>query len=158
MGMISTSGPKMGFFSTTKPGQNRGNIPALLSRVGLLNVTGGGDTRNQLVTNGAFGADVSWTKTTWTIAAGVASIAGAATDTMTQIISIRPNVDYLVTFTVTSFTGGTVTPVLGGTSGTARGSAATFSEVIRAGNTNSLISFSASAATLSIDDVTVLQM
>lgn len=146
----------MGAFSTaTKRG--RGNVPALLSRAGLLNVTGGGDTRNQLVTNGVFGADASWTKTTWTISAGVASIAGAATDTMTQVIAIRPNVDYLVTFTVTSFTAGTVTAILGGTSGTARGSAATFSEVIRAGNTNSLIIFSASAATLSIDDVTIFQ-
>lgn len=146
----------MGAFSTASK-KGRGNVPALLSRAGLLNVTGGGDTRNQLVTNGAFGADVSWTKTTWTIAAGVASIAAAATDTMTQVVSIRPNTDYLVTFTVASFTGGTVTPILGGTSGTARGSAATFSEVIRAGNTNSLLSFSAVAATLSIDDVTIFQ-
>jgi hypothetical protein len=48
--------------------------------------------------------------------------------------------------------------ILGGTSGTARGSAATFSEIIKAGSTNNLINFSASAATLSIDNVTILQM
>lgn len=131
---------------------------AILSAAGLRKAGGGGDNRVQLVTNGVFGADTNWTKATWTIAAGVASIAGAATDTMTQAIAITPGVTYLVTFTVTSFTGGTVTPILGGTSGTARGSAATFSEIIKAGNAGNLISFSASAATLSIDNVTILQM
>lgn len=148
----------MGAFSTaTKRG--RGNVPALLSRAGLLNVSSGpGDNRVQLVTNGIFSADANWTKTTWTIAAGVASIAGASTDTMTQAIAITPGVNYLVTFTVSSFTAGTVTAILGGTSGTARGSAATFAEIVKAGSTNLLISFSAVAATLSIDDVTILQM
>lgn len=134
--------------------------PAAIAKAAGFSVggAGNGDNRIQLVTNGAFAADTNWTKTTWTIAAGVASIAAAATDTMTQAIAITPGRSYLVTFTVTSFTGGTVTPILGGTSGTARGSAATFSEVIVAGSANALINFSASAATLSIDNVTILQM
>ncbi len=144
--------------AATGAGQNRGNVAALLSQAGLGGAaSGSGDNRIQLVTNGTFGADTNWTKTTWTISAGVATIAGAATDTMTQAIAITPGVNYLVTFTVTSFTGGTVTAILGGTSGTARGSAATFSEIIKAGGTNNLINFSASAATLSIDNVTILQ-
>lgn len=139
--------------------RKRGNVVGIVSGVGLgKSGSGSGDNRIQLVKNGTFSSDTLWTKATWTIAAGVASIAGAATDTMTQAIAITPGVTYLVTFTVTAFTGGTVTPILGGTSGTARGSAATFSEVIRAGSTNNLINFSASAATLSIDDVTILQM
>ncbi len=132
---------------------------AVMKAAGLGNGGGGGgDNRVQLVTNGVFAADANWTKTTWTISAGVATIAGAATDTMTQAIAITPGVTYLVTFDVSSFTGGTVTAILGGTSGTARGSAATFSEIIKAGNSNNLINFSASAATLSIDNVTILQM
>lgn len=131
---------------------------AILKAAGLKASGGGGDNRIQLVANGVFSADVSWTKTTWTISAGVATIAGAATDTMTQAIAITPGFTYLVTFTVTSFTGGTVTPILGGTSGTARGSAATFSEIIKAGTVGNLINFSASGATLSIDNVTILQM
>ena len=139
-----------------------GNVASILARAGLSNSpgasTGSGDNRIQLVTNGVFGADANWTKTTWTIAAGVASIAGAATDTMTQAIAITPGINYLVTFTVTAFTAGTVTPILGGTSGTARGSAATFSEVIKAGSANNLINFSAASATLSIDNVTIVQM
>jgi|SRR6185295_915198 len=135
-----------------------GNVASILSRAGLSSPGGGaGDNRVQLVTNGTFSADANWTKTTWTIAAGVADIAGAATDTMTQAIAITPGVNYLVTFTVTAFTGGTVTAILGGTSGTARGSAATFSEIIKAGSTNSLISFSAAGATLTIDNVSVVQ-
>ena len=137
--------------------RNPGNPAAILKAAGLL-IGGGSDNRIQLVANGTFSSDTLWTKTTWTIAAGVADIVGASTDTMTQAISITPGVAYLVTFTVTSFTAGTVTAILGGTSGTARGSAATFAEIIRAGSTNSLINFSASAATLSIDDVTILQM
>ena len=121
---------------------------------------GGGAGGNviDLVKNGAFASDTQWTKTTWTIAAGVADIAAAATDTLTQAIAITPGVNYLVTFTVTAFTGGTVTAILGGTSGTARGSAATFAEVIKAGSTNNLISFSASAATLSIDNVSIVRI
>ena len=134
------------------------NPAAILNAAGLSSWGGGSDNRIQLAKNGDFASDTLWTKTTWTIAAGVASIAGAATDKMTQAISITPGVTYLVTFTVTSFTAGTVTPILGGTSGTARGSAATFTEVIKAGGTNNLINFSASAATLSIDNVTILQM
>lgn len=134
-----------------------GNVVAFAKLFGIPS-SGNSDNRIQLVRNGDFASDTLWTKTTWTIAAGVASIAGAATDTMTQAIAITPGVSYLVTFTVTSFTIGTVTPILGGTSGTARGSAATFAEIIKAGSTNTLISFSASAATLSIDNVTIVQV
>lgn len=139
--------------------RKRGLQSAIVRAAGLLGpALGGGDNRVQLVTNGTFAADVNWTKTTWTIAAGVADIAGAATDTMTQGIGIKPGRAYFVTFTVTAFTGGTVTPILGGTSGTARGSAATFSEIIVAGQTNNLINFSAAGATLTIDNVTIFQV
>lgn len=138
--------------------RNRGNVVKMMHQLRVLTSAGGGDNRIQLVKNGDFASDTLWTKATWTIAAGVADIAGAATDTMTQAIAITPGLSYLVTFTVTAFTGGTVTPILGGTSGTARGSAATFSEIITAGRTNNLISFSAAGATLTIDNVTILQM
>lgn len=117
---------------------------------------GAGSNVVQLVANGGFGSDTIWTDNTWTIAAGVASAAGI-TAAMSQAIAITPGVNYLVTFTVSSFTGGTVTAILGGTSGTARGSAATFAEIIKAGSVDTLIQFSASAATLSIDNVTILR-
>lgn len=137
--------------------RNPGNVAGIVASAGFSRASGGGDNRIQLIANGDFASDTLWTKTTWTISAGVASIAGASTDTMTQRIAITPGVNYLVTYTVTSFTAGTVTVSLGGTAGTARGSAATFTEIIKAGGTNNLISFAAAAATLSIDNVTVLQ-
>lgn len=136
-----------------RPGVQVRGLPFPLSPVG----SGGGNNIVQVVQNGGFGSDTIWTDNTWTIAAGVAS-AGGISASITQPIAITPGVNYLVTFTVTSFTGGTVTPVLGGTSGTARGSAATFAEIIKAGSTDRLLRFTASAATLDIDNVTVLQI
>lgn len=137
--------------------RKRGDPARTVSAAGFAKGTVGSDNRINLVANGTFSSDTLWTKTTWTIAAGVATIAAAATDTMTQIVAITPGVNYSVTFTVTSFTGGTVTPILGGTSGTARGSAATFTETIKAGGANNLINFSAAGATLSIDNATIVQ-
>src|SRR3990167_2939247 len=74
----------------------------------------------ELVSNGGFGSDTVWTKNTWTIAAGVAT-ATAISTALTQSINIQPGTRYVVTFTVATFTGGSVTPILGGTSGTERG-------------------------------------
>lgn len=138
-----------------------GNPAGIVKSAGLTGTgggTGSGDNRIQLVTNGTFSADANWTKVTWTIAAGVGDIAAGGTGTLTQAIAITPGVNYLVTFTVTAFTGGTVAITLGGgTAGTARGSAATFAEVIKAGSVDNTIVITGTAATLSIDNVTVLQ-
>lgn len=138
-----------------------GNAAGIVRSAGLSGTGPGGgtgDNRIQLVANGDFAADAIWAKVTWTIAAGVGTIAAAGTGTLTQSIGITPGVNYLVTFTVTSFTGGTVAISLGGgTAGTARGSAATFAEVIKAGSVDNTIVITGTAATLSIDNVTVLQ-
>lgn len=136
----------------------RGNQVGIVKSAGFFGGGAGGDNRIQLVANGDFAADAIWAKVTWTIAAGVGDIAAAGTGTLTQAIAISPGVNYLVTFTVTAFTGGTVAISLGGgTAGTARGSAATFAEIIKAGNANNNIVITGTAATLSIDNVTVLQ-
>lgn len=96
-----------------------------------------------LVTNGAFASDTSWTKGTgWTIAAGVAtsdaSQAGNSdlSQTPSQIVA---NQWYYVTFTVTAYTAGNIRPVVGGTAGTNRASAATFSEFIKAGSDGTIL-------------------
>lgn len=115
----------------------------------------------ELVTNGAFAADTNWTKgTDWTIGSGLATrAAGAGASELTQAISLTAGHVYRVTFTVTSYTAGTITPQLtGGTPvvGTARSSAATFSEDLTAVTGNTTISFSGNtAANLSIDNVSV---
>ncbi len=125
-----------------------------------------GDAANELVTNGtfaeyvtngAFASDTDWTKGTgWTIAAGVATATGAISTVLSQTsaITLIAGRTYTLTFTVTSFTAGTVTPSVGGTAGTARGSAATFTETIVA-STTQVLAFTGAGFTGSIDNVTV---
>ena len=111
----------------------------------------------EYVTNGAFASDTGWTKGTgWTIAAGVATATGAISTVLSQTsaITLIAGYIYTVTYTVTGFTAGTVTVSVGGTAGTARGSAATFTETIVAGSTQ-LLAFTGAGFTGSIDNVTV---
>ncbi len=101
----------------------------------------------ELVVNGAFASDTSWTKGTgWTIAAGVASSDGSQTgnaDLEQSAAAVNASAlglirgrSYEVTFTVSAYTAGNVRPVIGGTTGTNRASAATFTETIVAGSTD----------------------
>lgn len=112
----------------------------------------------EYVTNGTFASDTGWTKGTgWTIAAGVATATGAISTPLSQTaaIALIPGYSYTVTFTITSFTAGTIAVSLGGgTAGTARGSAATFVQTIVAGS-DGTISFATVGFTGSIDNVTV---
>lgn len=110
-----------------------------------------------LVSNGAFASDTAWTKGTgWTIAGGVAVATGAISTALTQTPStpIVAGKAYRVIFTVTSFTAGTITPNIGGTAGTARGSAATFDEIIIATAAGTL-GFTTSGFTGEIDNFSV---
>lgn len=89
-----------------------------------------------LVTNGAMAADTDWTKGTgWTIAAGVASCDGTqvADSDLTQSISAVSGKTYSVTFTVSNYVAGNVTPVVGDTEGTDRAANGTFTETITSG-------------------------
>jgi hypothetical protein len=112
-----------------------------------------------LVTNGAFGSDASWTKGTgWTIAAGVADSDGtqeAVSDLAQTPTELLAGISYLVTFTLTR-SAGSVTAVIGGTSGTARATADTFAESIIAG-ADGTIALRASADFVgTVDDVSVV--
>lgn len=110
-----------------------------------------------IITNGAFAADSDWTKGTgWTIAGGVAVHAAPNVGTAlsqnpnTQksvVPAIKPNTTYLVTYTISTFTSGSLTVSVGGASGTARTAAGTYSELIttEAGLSNLLIAFTADA-------------
>jgi hypothetical protein len=109
----------------------------------------------ELVTNGAFAADTNWTKGAgWTIATGVATAGNADAD-LSQTGSYQTGRNYVVTFTVSSYVDGTVTPSVGGTAGTARGADGTFTETIKCGATATLAFTAATAASLDIDNVTV---
>lgn len=110
-----------------------------------------------LVTNGTFAADASWTKGTgWTIGAGVATATGAISTALSQSLNVKEGHSYLVTFTATR-SAGSITPSLGGTAGTARSSSATFSEVILAGADGTL-SFGTSGFTGTVDNVSVIEV
>lgn len=97
---------------------------------------------SDLVTNGGFATDTSWTKGTgWTIGSGTASsdASQSAESLLTQDHeSIYEGQAYYVTFTVSAYTAGNVAPKIGGTAGTNRSSAATFSEVIIAGSSKAI--------------------
>lgn len=91
---------------------------------------------SDLVTNGAMAADTDWTKGTgWTIAAGVASSDGTqvADSDLTQDITAVTSSIYQVVFTVSGYSAGNVTAVVGDTEGTDRAANGTFTEYIIAG-------------------------
>lgn len=110
-----------------------------------------------VVTNGGFGADTDWTKGDgWTIAAGVADSDGsqAAASELSQAVTLVDGVSYILTFTLTR-SAGSITPKVGGTSGTARSSADTFVETIVAGAADTLV-FEADADFVgTVDDVSL---
>lgn len=101
------------------------------------------------VTNGTFtGSATGWTLSTpWVYGTNNISIDGSqltAKGATQDIPALIPGVSYVVTYTTTR-TAGSVTPILGGTSGTARSTAATFTETIVCGTTNTLLKFNADA-------------
>lgn len=116
----------------------------------------------ELVTNGAMAADTDWTKGTgWTIAAGVASSSGAQSansdlvqdtdDTGAELIEGEV---YTVVFTATR-SAGNVRAVLGGTAGTNRSSAATFTENLVCGADGTIVIRADLDFIGTIDDVSV---
>lgn len=114
-------------------------------------------TLSDKTTNGAFASDTGWTKGTgWTIAAGVATATGAISTALSQPANLVPGRAYTVVFTTTR-SAGSVTVNIGGTAGTARSTASTFTETIVAGSTDGLISFTTSGFTGTLDNVTVTE-
>lgn len=120
-----------------------------------------------LVSNGTFASDTVWTKGTgWTIAAGVAtsdaSQAGNSDleQTPAGTSALVEGKAYLVTYTLTR-SAGTIAPLLGGTAGTTRSSAATFSETIIAGSGGKItfradLDFAGTVDTVSVVPVAVV--
>lgn len=113
-----------------------------------------------LVANGGFAADTDWTKGTgWTIAVGVATKAAGTASDLYQAAALVTGATYLIDFTVSGYSAGTVrASLVGGTTvnGTARSANGTFSEdlVAVAGNTEiHLVADSAFAG--NIDNVVV---
>lgn len=109
-----------------------------------------------IVTNGTFATDSGWTKGTgWTIGAGVATATGAISTAIEQnsAVTLVAGQNYVVTMTITR-SAGSLTASVGGTAGTARSSAGTFTETITAGSTQ-VLAFTGSGFTGTLDNVTI---
>lgn len=105
-------------------------------------------------TNGTFASDTVWTKGTgWTIGTGVATATGAISTSLSEPANLVPGRTYTVVFDATR-SAGSVTVNVGGTAGTARSSAATFTENVVAGS-DGTITFTTSGFTGTLDNVTV---
>lgn len=102
--------------------------------------------KSELVTNGDFSSDSDWTKGTgWTISGGTATHGTGSESDIEQTVSITEDVYYRVEFDVSNRTAGSLTPKVGGTSGTAVTSNTTDEkETIRAGS-GSLLEFTATS-------------
>jgi len=111
---------------------------------------------SELIVNGDFAATTGWTTlgTGWSLGIATAATSSAVLE---QNLSLTEGTLYAVTFTIPLRTGGSVTPSLGGTAGTARSSAATYTEVIVAGST-APIEFTGTAYIGTIDDVSVKEI
>lgn len=111
----------------------------------------------ELVTNGAFTADASWTKGTgWSIAAGKATLAAGNATALSQIIaSLETGRSYRLVYTVSGRSAGSITGSVGGTNGTARSTNATFTETILCGATTTLALTADASFDGSVDDVSV---
>jgi len=113
--------------------------------------------RPDYVTNGTFATDTGWTKGAgWTIGAGVATATGAISTDLTQNATaplLVAGMSYTIAFTITRSAGGVI-PKIGGTSGTERTSAGTYTETIIAGSTQA-ITFSGNGFTGTVDAVTI---
>ncbi len=102
--------------------------------------------KTELVSTGDFATDTNWTKGTgWTIGAGVATHAAGTASDIEQTVTLTEDVYYRVEFDVINRTAGSVTPKVGGTSGTAIVADNTdIKETIRAGS-GSLLEFTATS-------------
>lgn len=106
--------------------------------------------------NGDFASGSGWTTgANWSIGAGVATAATATSDlTRTAAFPFVAGQSYTTTYTIPTFTSGTVTIKIGGTAGTARSAAGTYTETIVAGATQD-ITFTGAAYVGTLDNVVV---
>lgn len=111
-----------------------------------------------IIADGGFDDSGAWTAGVgWTVAAGVATAAGAiSTDLSTTTIQTIPGARYSVTFTMTR-SAGSATPTLGGTAGTARSAAGTYTETIVAGSTQAF-KFATSGFTGTVDVLSITML
>ena len=107
------------------------------------------------VTNGTFATDTDWTKGSgWVIGSGVATATAASSDIDQDAgITLAAGTAYTVVYTITR-SAGTLTPKIGGQSGTTQNAAGTYREVIVAGSSQK-IAFEGAGFSGTLDNVSV---
>jgi predicted lipoprotein len=112
------------------------------------------------VTNGSFTGSASG----WTLGSGFAYSSNSVSKTsngtagLTQSIGTILGEEYLIVFTISNYTAGTVTPVLGIVSGTAVSANGTYSQRIVPTNTGALAFNPSNTARFTIDSVSVKRL
>ena len=119
----------------------------------------------ELVTNGGFDSDASWTSLTSTvISGGVAAITALAAggSALRQSVAMTAGKTYACSYTVSAYTSGDGVSIwLGGTSGVVKAATGTVTEIIVCGATNTEVRFVArggTALTCSIDNISVREL
>lgn len=119
---------------------------------------------SEKITNTGFSSGSSWTATSgWSIASGVATHGSNGTGALTQALAsmVTPlaiGETYVLTYTVSGWTVGTVTPSCGGATLTARGADGTYSERFVA-TTLGILSFTpTNTARFAIDNVSLKRL
>lgn len=112
------------------------------------------------VTNGTFASDTDWTKGTgWSISGGTAvGASGTASDLSQDPGDLVEGKTYQVKWTMSDRSGGTVICQIGGTSGTARNTNATFTEEIVCGSDTDIVFHKSSDFAGKIDTISVRQV
>ena len=114
---------------------------------------------NMITQNPDFAAGTGWTANSgWAISSGTANATTASTDLeQTPSPALIQNDWYFLAFSVNTATAGSVTPKVGGTSGTAVSTVGRHQEIIQAG-AGSLLEFTGSGFSGSLDDVLLVQI
>lgn len=115
--------------------------------------------RPDVITNGDFAVGTGWTLgANWAISGGNCTHSTGATAEFSQADIIKQHgAEYLLTFTTSTFTAGTLIADVGGTNGTSRSTAATFTEVITAGTADRSLAFTPNSASDAVVDDVILR-
>lgn len=139
-----------------------GAVASVQNVVGTHSIRGAMVTGVNLVTNGGFDSDTSWTKPTGvTIGSGVATFASVSTGVQFYQDSALPAGTYEFTFTVTEFTAGAVQPYFhgSGVAGTARTAVGVYTETLKTTATSTRIALRAvGTTTLKVDNVKIYEI
>jgi len=107
---------------------------------------------SDIIANGTFASDVSWTKGAgWAISGGKANATASSAD-LSQASVLVVGETYTLIYTVSSYAAGTITPYAGATGGTGRTADGTYTETLTCA-TNTTFKFTGTGFTGSVDNV-----